>query len=884
MQTSSLPSTSWALSSTSSSSNLTASGQSLGLVDAALAELTLADAVPDHDFQLRLKRVRNMWQFAALFQWLFFFRHVIKMDDIDVTIEALEKELLGLTPLALIPQIRLSLLQQLSSQRGLTLDQFSDYTRRQYRQKDPFLECPFGDEEEPIPFENLNVYDQIKVLYQLTSWQSLMAERFRERMGNLKESQEVGWRIDSVGKDSNDNVYYLLDDNRLYSRHVPPPSQKSRTLTQAIEEAPEPAEQIARVQTPKPKKKKRRPVTGWTIARKRRRKTSSTTTPQKHEDEDDEEENENGNEGEEDSSLTKVTNGGDHQEDKEVTAKEEDEEADPDESADADQDQEEDKVAKVGIPTSENDDIYDELDEHSSDAETTWKCVCATYTEWQDFFNYIGKRARDRSKKAEKDLHAILKLEIMPVIQSLENERLELEAQKLKEIEKLRLVENRKKSSRADAMAAKKQEEDQRRKEVEFAEQERVRRKIERKQRAQTEKDREIRLQKRDIRLEEQRQRREAQLAKKAALKAEREAAKMAAGESIVTTPVPIAEPAPEPAAKTVARSISPARSERQQSHDSEVHAPTRRSTRQQNQVQQQDQDHAEPATVPNMASRNGAATPASSTWYFDCYCGVHGDNYDDGQLSVCCGKCDIWMHVSHLAPDELRRFESSTRSGEEDKDEQEEKVVADEEDAVSEGEFICNRCIRIEKEKAREAELERKREADRVRRRERERKREQERRRQRQEAKEQAAREEQMRVNAKVQESKPKAPLPPESNSSITVASLPLPQGGAATTVPVPVSVRPAIVSGPVSVPVSTPVSTSLPSQNRPETMGVAGATVGVLTPGPLNLNQIHYANIPNGSTNGQVNGVNPPKGHGGEDGQTGLDILADVTSSFAS
>jgi hypothetical protein len=72
---------------TSSPISATATGQHLGPVEAALAAMTSADAVTDPEVQTQLKQIRNMWQFSAVFQWLFMFKPSIKMEDEDVTIE-----------------------------------------------------------------------------------------------------------------------------------------------------------------------------------------------------------------------------------------------------------------------------------------------------------------------------------------------------------------------------------------------------------------------------------------------------------------------------------------------------------------------------------------------------------------------------------------------------------------------------------------------------------------------------------------------------------------------------------------------------------------------------------------------------------------------------
>lgn len=67
--------------------NITSTGQLMGPVEVALASITAADAVPDPEVQLKLKQIRNMWQFSALFQWLFMFKNTIKMEEDDIRVE-----------------------------------------------------------------------------------------------------------------------------------------------------------------------------------------------------------------------------------------------------------------------------------------------------------------------------------------------------------------------------------------------------------------------------------------------------------------------------------------------------------------------------------------------------------------------------------------------------------------------------------------------------------------------------------------------------------------------------------------------------------------------------------------------------------------------------
>lgn len=79
-------------------------------------------------------------------------------------------------------------------------------------------------EEDPIKFEDLDVFTRIRVLQQLTTWTFFNETRIRERMP--EEDDHLTWRMDPIGWDKEDRSYYVLDDNRMYRRTDarPPPS------------------------------------------------------------------------------------------------------------------------------------------------------------------------------------------------------------------------------------------------------------------------------------------------------------------------------------------------------------------------------------------------------------------------------------------------------------------------------------------------------------------------------------------------------------------------------------------------------------------------------------------------------------------------------------
>lgn len=84
---------------------------------------------------------------------------------------------------------------------------------------------PFGNEEEPTPFNELDVYTRIRVLQQLSTWTLGNAERIRGLMP--EDEDHLTWRMEPLGWDKEDRAYFVLDDNRLYRRsdeRIAPPT------------------------------------------------------------------------------------------------------------------------------------------------------------------------------------------------------------------------------------------------------------------------------------------------------------------------------------------------------------------------------------------------------------------------------------------------------------------------------------------------------------------------------------------------------------------------------------------------------------------------------------------------------------------------------------
>ncbi|KAL4874330.1 hypothetical protein BJY04DRAFT_225121 [Aspergillus karnatakaensis] len=190
-------------------------------------ELEPASGEPD-----LLSQLRNCWEFANLMQYITIFGKIMKIDE-DFGIDDLETECLKPGPSEKLSEIGLCLLKWVSSHRGLTFDNFDEYTRRQYNAKAPHITNPFGNDEVPNKFSEFDVFLKLRVLHQLSIWTFWNADRIRDKMPEQRETDQLQWRIEEVGYDRQGRYYYILDDNRLYRRTDPPlppqPAAKSKS-------------------------------------------------------------------------------------------------------------------------------------------------------------------------------------------------------------------------------------------------------------------------------------------------------------------------------------------------------------------------------------------------------------------------------------------------------------------------------------------------------------------------------------------------------------------------------------------------------------------------------------------------------------------------------
>ncbi|EPE04688.1 phd finger domain protein [Ophiostoma piceae UAMH 11346] len=191
-----------------------------------------APAPPQHpEPPSMLARLRDLWQFSCLCQWLYIFGGVVKLDNIDI--DELEAQCLSPHSTTL-QEIGLALLKYLSSHRGLTLELFDEYTRRQYISKAPQLHNPFGTDEVPAKFSEFTVFQKIRILHQMTLFIMMNPDKLRDKMSEQKDADrdQTTWRIEPFGWDKDDRVYYVLDDNRVYRStevEASPPRPKKNT-------------------------------------------------------------------------------------------------------------------------------------------------------------------------------------------------------------------------------------------------------------------------------------------------------------------------------------------------------------------------------------------------------------------------------------------------------------------------------------------------------------------------------------------------------------------------------------------------------------------------------------------------------------------------------
>ncbi|KAK6344531.1 hypothetical protein TWF696_008165 [Orbilia brochopaga] len=178
-------------------------------------------AQPSSDPPSTRHPLHQQWEFAAVWQFLLQFHKGLKSPYYD-DIEQFAIDLSSPTGTQLLHDVQIGLLKNVSSQRGLTIDMFDDYTRRQYYAKKPEAN-PFGDGTVPTSFYSLLPEERVRVLHQLSMWIISKPEIFRDKVETHRFADQLDWRIDPIGWDAKGTPYYQLDNGYLYCRTEPPP-------------------------------------------------------------------------------------------------------------------------------------------------------------------------------------------------------------------------------------------------------------------------------------------------------------------------------------------------------------------------------------------------------------------------------------------------------------------------------------------------------------------------------------------------------------------------------------------------------------------------------------------------------------------------------------
>ncbi|RVD83004.1 uncharacterized protein DFL_007408 [Arthrobotrys flagrans] len=424
--------------------------------------------------------LHQQWQFAAVWEFLFQFHKGLKSPYYE-DIEDFARDLSSASGTPLLHDVQIGLLKNVSSQRGLTIEMFDDYTRRQYVHRRVPVN-PFGTGPLPISFYSFEPEQRVLILHQLAMWIISNTDSFRSKIDPHRVMDHTDWRIDPIGWDSKGNTYYQFDNGYLYCRAEPLP--------------------------PVYRKWKSRKSTG---SRSKRRK---------------------------------------------VTAEEEHE------------------VEQIDFSPDENDMFVSQIE---------WKCLCSNLEEYRSLVAKFGSSKHPD----EKELRKVILEDIIPVFEKEEQKRRRKLLEEEKELARLELLSNRKRSARVDERIAKRREAEEQeqalrheREEHERLEKENLQRKKDEQARIAKLEEREKRLQERELRAKQREEER--------------------------------------------ARLLDPDATE------SEDNGKGRKSSRQKE-------------------KRKAELDMEDNDWVFDCVCGVNGINYDDGTRSIACDRCGVWQHTACL-------------------------------------------------------------------------------------------------------------------------------------------------------------------------------------------------------------------------------------------
>lgn len=528
----------------------------------------------DPQYKKQLDELRNLREFAELFQFISFFKQLLKISSFP-EIEGIEEELVGIAPLEFIPKLFHELVYYLAAvKRNVTPETLNINAWKIFNYYGvPPEENPFGidtSNEEIREFLAMTSIEKIKVLRQLTIWVSLDGS-FRDKIEKVAANNQepapqhiTQFRIEPIGWEGDFGVYYLLDDDRLYYLEDKAPDLSRVNPQELVDnELPLTPKQEEYLKNLKKAKQKRKAPARFGSRKRRvsnRRKKTDTST-----------------------------------------------ESTP-EVPDSEQ-------GKSDTEEPEFISLAEALATETPIEEQTWKCVCVVLDDWEKFVAGL-KNSKD---EYQKQFYTYLSDEILPKIREHEPLRVAAAKNRIKQRELNQLIITRKRSSRLeerDSRTLKESHERQRLEDI-ITEESRL-------------KEREKRLKLRDQKREEKRQMLEEKLHNKVL---KEEAKKKAQSEKQKPSPKPSPSPAPS------SESAAPRRSSR------------RIAMAKREEMEEENEQEEEVDTLKNHPEN------MPQNWTFDCYCGIFGENYDDGTPSVCCSQCEIWLHVACLREDEAKRL-----------------------------------------------------------------------------------------------------------------------------------------------------------------------------------------------------------------------------------
>ncbi|KAF9426364.1 hypothetical protein BGZ94_006626 [Podila epigama] len=180
----------------------------------------------------KLLALRGMKDFAAICQFMHMFHEAFALDDFET--EDLEQALVDPSSMAYLVDLQARMLRALTQDRRISFDNWIKYCQKEF-EKRPEFPNPWI-EEDAHHYEVFSLATKIMILSNLCEWQLDDPERFR---GLLKIDEEIAieWRVDPIGIDARERVYWLFDDNRLYRENPEPKATSKKSKAASTSQA-----------------------------------------------------------------------------------------------------------------------------------------------------------------------------------------------------------------------------------------------------------------------------------------------------------------------------------------------------------------------------------------------------------------------------------------------------------------------------------------------------------------------------------------------------------------------------------------------------------------------------------------------------------------------